>query len=83
MKSSGVQNAYDGSIRVKLTTTEALQQLECHPVTVLADKHFFRKLDTLETKYFLDLSGVVDEKERNNLRSPHKLVLQVVYDTFR
>lgn len=58
--------------------------LECQPVTILGDKYCYEDFDTLEAKYQLDVFGVSVEEERKSiLRSLHKLVFQVVYDTFR
>ncbi|CCI11709.1 unnamed protein product [Albugo candida] len=73
-----------GNIRVMVTTADACQQLECQPVTILGEKYFFRELDTLETKYYLDVFGVGVEEEPNNiLRALHKVGCQVAYDSFR
>ncbi|CCI11546.1 unnamed protein product [Albugo candida] len=73
-----------GNIRVMVTTADTCQQLECQPVIILGQKHFFREFDTLKTKYYLDVFGVGVEEERNNiLRALHKLGCQVGYGNFR
>ena len=51
-------------------------------MTILGEKYFFREFDTLETKYYLDVFGVVEEERNNILHAFHQLGCQVVYGAF-